>query len=187
MVHLSPPNFLTYSTNLVNESINVLRGGKASFVVVDKSHGNKVSAWELDILIAELAKRNVTVSFISDWSELMLNRTSYLIIASPTTSYSIEECGEIENFVNRGSLLLLFFDPVYEYLEVSELFDPINSIATRFGLSFAKGYLYNEIEHYGFYRNIYVKEFRDNPITRNLTSLVFFTATYIHSMSKGVA
>lgn len=182
-----PPNASTYSIGQANGGINVPGGGKAGLVVVDKSHGNKISAWELDILIAELAKRNVTVSFISDWSRLMLNSTSCLIIASPTTPYSMEECDEIEGFVGRGGLLLLFFDPAYEYLDTSKLSGPINSISNRFGLSFAKGYLYNEGEHYGFYRNIYVREFKDNPITRNLTSLVLFTATHIHSMGKGVA
>jgi len=158
-------------------------------VLVDRSHGNRVSTWDLDILIAELAGKNITVQFTLSWSELtsMLSNASCLIIASPTRAYSAEECDVIEGFVGRGGVLLLFFDPAYEYISMFELFDPINSIATRFGLFFAKGYLYNEENYYGFYRNIYVNRFKNSSITENLNSLVFFTATHIRPSNKGVA
>jgi len=158
-------------------------------VLIDRSHGNRVSTWDLDILIAELAGKNITVQFTFSWSELtsILNNASCLIIASPTRTYSAEECDAIEGFVGRGGVLLLFFDPAYEYISMFELFDPINSIATRFGLFFAKGYLYNEKNYYGFYRNIYVNRFKNSNVTGNLNSLVFFTATHIHPSNRGVA
>jgi protease-4 len=163
--------------------------GGRGLVLVDLSHGNRVSWWELDALIAELVKRNLTVRFASRWSEVKdaLRDASALIVASPTTPYSTEECEAVEGFVNDGKLLLLFFDPAWEWVEVPALSWPINSLASRFGLYFAKGYLYSERESYGMYRNIYVREFADSPLTRNLTSLVFFTATYIHCQDKGVA
>ncbi|MBS7613674.1 hypothetical protein KEJ48_05470, partial [Candidatus Bathyarchaeota archaeon] len=158
-------------------------------VLVDRSHGNRVSTWDLDILIAELVGKNITVQFSSSWSNLasMLSNASCLIIASPTIAYSAEECNTVRDFVSRGGILLLFFDPAYEYLSMYELFDPINSIATRFGLFFAKGYLYNEEDYYGFYRNIYVNRFKSSNVTENLKSLVFFTATHIYPSNKGVA
>ncbi len=158
-------------------------------VLIDRSHGNRVSTWNLDILIAELTSRNITVQFSPSWSNLasMLSNASCLIIASPTMAYSTEECNTIKDFVGRGGVLLLFFDPAYEYLSIHELFDPINSIATRFGLFFAKGYLYNEEDYYGFYRNIYVNRFENSNVTENIRSLVFFTATHIYPSSRGVA
>jgi len=164
-------------------------GGGRGLVLVDLSHGNKASWWELDALIAELVKRDVAVRFTSRWSELedALRGASALIVASPTIPYSAEECEAVERFVNDGGLLLLFFDPAWEWVEVPALSWPINSLASRFGLYFAKGYLYNERESYGMYRNIYVKGFADSPLTKNLTSLVFFTATYIHCQDEGVA
>ena len=173
----------------LEEDMEETSGSRAGLVVVDKSHGNIVSEWDLDILIAELAKRNITLGFASDWSSLksMLNNASCLIIASPTRSYSMSECSDIEEFVGRGGMLLLFFDPSYEYVEIPKLFGPINSVANRFGLSFAKGYLYNEEKHYGFYRNIYITNFRESPVTGNISSIVFFTSTYIHNMNSGVA
>jgi len=173
-----------------NLTANVSAGkGKEDMVLVDSSHGNKVSWWELDILIWELVKRNMTVRFVSQWDELesALNNASALIVASPTEPYSVEESERVEEFVDDGRMLLLFFDPTVEYVEIPALFGPINFLSTRFGLSFAKGYLYNEEEHYGIYRNIYVRRFANSPLTQNLTSLVLFTATHIHSVDKGVA
>jgi len=166
-----------------NVSAGKVEGG---VVLVDSSHGNKVSWWELDILMWELVKRNMTVRFVSQWDELesALNNASALIVASPTEPYSLEESERVEEFVDDGRLLLLFFDPTVEYVEIPALFGPINSLSTRFGLSFAKGYLYNEEEHYGIYRNIYVRSFADSLLTQNLTSLVFFTATHIRSLDK---
>jgi len=172
-----------------NQDAKAFGGDGKRTVLVDNSHGNRVSAWQLDILIAELAMRNTTVRFIQYWRELelSLHDASCLIVASPTTPYSIEESDRIEQFVSDGGTLLLFYDPAYEYVEIPELFGPINSLSTGFGLSFAKGYLYNELENYGFYRNVYVRAFANSPVTQNLESLVFFTAAHIYSLNKGVA
>jgi hypothetical protein len=89
--------------------------------------------------------------------------------------------------VHNGGMLLLFFDPAYEYIDIQTLLEPINSLSTQFGLTFAKGYLYNENEYYGIYRNIYVRNFAKCSLTQNLTSLIFFTATHIYSLNKGIA
>jgi len=158
-------------------------------VVVDLSHGNKVSAWELDILMAELAKRNVVLGFATAWDDVesALESASSLIIAAPTEPYSSAEGETIEEFVSDGRLLLLFSDPASQYLEVPALHGPVNSVAKLFGLSFAKGYLYSEDEHYGLYRNIYVRHFENTSLTRGLESVVLFTSTHIRSSGGSAA
>lgn len=162
-------------------------------VLVDVSHGNVITWWDLDVLMAELAERNVTVSFISSWRDLeaRLKNATCLTIASPTEVYSAEEAESIEDFVNRGGLLLLLFDPSWEYIGSEGLSQgiiaPINSLSHRFTITFAKGYLYNQNENYGIYRNIYIRDFADSPLTRSLNTVVFFTATHIHSADNGVA
>jgi protease-4 len=186
-----PPQAITESSHTL-ESPAAFGTGRGQ-VLIDLSHGNWISWWDLDILIAELAKRDVTVSFVSQWYDLesRLTDASCLIVASPTEVYTDWECDVIENFVDEGGLLLMFFDPAWEYIGYEGLYQgviaPINSLSTRFGLSFAKGYLYNEEEHFGIYRNIYVRNFASSPLTQNLKSLVFFTATHIYSMGKEVA
>lgn len=186
-----PPQAMAQGTNpFASPATQDAREGD---VLVDTSHGNQILWWDIDILIAELAKRNVTVSFISQWYDLesKLESASCFIVASPTEVYSETECKTIEKFVDDGGLLLLFFDPAWEYLGYEGLaagiIAPVNSISTRFGFSFAKGYLYNEEEHYGIYRNIYAKNFSANSLTTGLRSLLLCTATHIYSMQKGLA
>jgi len=169
-----------------NASVVAMGGGT---VIADLSHGNKVSMWELDILAAELANRNMTLGFAASWDDVesQLGHASALIVAAPTKPYSFEEGERIEKFVGDGRLLLLFSDPASEYTDPQALLGPINSLANRFGLSFAKGYLYNEEEHYGFYRNIYVRRFANTSLTGDLDALILFTATHVRPAGRGLA
>jgi len=188
-----PPQSITQSNISVKTEEKVLPLSSVGDVVVDLSHGNKASWWIFDTLVSELAERGIMTSFISEWSDLesRLNETSCLIIAAPTVPYGSEECKAIRDFVDQGGLLLIFFDPSWEYIGPaglqSELTAPVNSLTINFGFSFGKGYLYNEEEHFGIYRNIYIKNFSSSVLTRNLNSIVLFTATYIRSRNGGVA
>jgi len=186
-----PPQVITqssYSTEYPAEPV----AGKGN-VLVDVSHGNQISWWDLDILIAELAKRNATVSLVSQRYDLStkLTNASCLIVASPTEVYTDDECESIRKFVDKGGLLVVFFDPAWEYIGQQGLLQgiiaPINSLSVNFGLSYAKGYLYNEEEHFGLYRNIYIRKFTSSQLTQSLRSLVFFTGTYIRSTGKELA
>lgn len=156
-------------------------GGEGQ-VLVDLSHGNKVSPWNFDMLQAQLSGRGVTVSYSGDWADIedALNSASCLIIAAPTRHYNFSEYRKILDFVNDGKLLLLFYDPSIEFNAVPELNGPVNSLAKYWGFHFGKGYLYNQLENYGIYRNIYIKEFENKSLSDGLESIVFFTSTYLH-------
>jgi len=183
------PGVYTLDSTAEAEAVNVsAKKVERGAVLVDLSHGNRVSTWELDMLAAELAMMNRTLAFVETWDEVesAMGNASALIVAAPTKPYSSEEGERIEEFVDDGRMLLMFFDPASEYLEIPALNGPINSLANRFGLHFANGYLYNEEDHYGFYRNIYVRSFADSNLTRGLSSLVLFTAAHIRS-NHGVA
>ena len=155
-------------------------------MLVDMTHGNRVSRWILNTLIGELVSRGVSIGFVSDWSNLeeSLVNASCLVVAAPTRSYSMEEGAVIEDFVSRGGLLLLLYDPSMEYLTIPELNGPINSLANRFEVNFENGYLYDEENYYGFYRNIYVEEFAETNLTRGVERLVLFTAAPLRSNSS---
>ncbi|MFP3952079.1 MAG: S49 family peptidase [Candidatus Bathyarchaeia archaeon] len=159
-----------------------------SDVLVDLSHGNQVSSWDLDILMAELALGNKTMGFTSEWDDLRsgLDHSSSLVVAAPTVPYTRDEVSTIIEFVEEGGNLLLFFDPAAGYVEIPSLHGSINSVANNFGISFAKGYLYNQEEHYGFYRNIYVEGFEESNITEGLSRVVMFTSAAIHT-EEGLA
>ncbi len=186
-----PPKIITQSSQSPEYPAELVAG--EGNVLVDVSHGNQISWWDLDILIAELAKRNATVSLVSQRYDLSskLANASCLIVASPTEVYTSDECESIRKFVDEGGLLVIFFDPGWEYIGTQGLLQgiiaPINSLSVNFGLSFAKGYLYNEEEHFGLYRNIYVRKFTSSQLTYGLRSLVFFTSTHIRSTGKELA
>jgi len=159
-------------------------GGK---VVVDLSHGNMVSWWSLDALLAELAQRNVTAGFIDTWSgvEEELRNATCLVVGAPAKPYSEAEGRRVEEFVKNGGVLLLLFDPSYEYLGTQGLLNfvvaPINSLASRFGITFAYGFLYSEDDYYGIYRNVYARKFANSTLFEGVKELVFFTAAPVRS------
>ncbi len=166
-------------------SINVTRAGGR--VLVDLSHGNMISWWDLDTLIAELAQLNVTVGFVDEWGRLEeeLANATCLIVASPTEPYREGERRRIRDFVEEGGLLLLLFDPSFEYIGqrglAAYVTAPINTLAMEFGVYFAKGFLYSEEEFYGIYRNIYVKDFVNHSLFEGINSVVMFTAAPVKS------
>jgi len=159
-------------------------------VIVDLSHGNRVSPWEMQLLSAELAPKGVYVGYADTWEELepALAASSCLVIAAPTQPYSLEEYEDIRDFIDDGRMLLFFSDPASEFTDSKALLGPVNSIASRFGLTFGKGYLYNLDDYYGLYRNIYVREFADdNNITGGLDTIVMMTATRLHTTDSDAA
>ncbi|MFP3950877.1 MAG: S49 family peptidase [Candidatus Bathyarchaeia archaeon] len=64
--------------------------GGVGQVLVDLSHGNKVSPWTFDMLQAQLSGRGVTLSYSDDWGDIeeALDASSCLIIAAPTRHYN---------------------------------------------------------------------------------------------------
>lgn len=162
---------------------------KLGQVAVDLSHGNLVSPWVFDILEAELAKRGIFMGYSSEWEtiEKGLNYSNTLIIAAPTSGYSFEEYEVIHDWVKEGNLLVFFSDPSSEFTKVPELLGPINSLANHWGLHFGKGYLYNQEDHYGIYRNIYLRTFEETFLTEDVELLLFFTSTYLSATDSDSA
>lgn len=158
-------------------------------MVVDLSHGNRVSPLVLNLLSAELAMRGVYTGYADTWEELEtgLKTASCLMVAAPTRAYTKDEFKTIEEFVNKGRMLLMFFDPSSEFVDSTALLGPMNSLAYRYGLTFGRGYLYNMVDHYGLYRNIYVRSFRNSSITSGLETVVLFTSTFLHSTDSDAA
>ena len=101
------------------------------------------------------------------------------IIVSPQEEFSKEEKETIDEFVDNGGKLLLIADPTRQ--------GKINSISLEFGLIFEPDYLYNIKENEINYRNIFVSEFKENEITKNLEKIVLYVAGSISSADDGIA
>ena len=62
----------------------------------------------------------------------------------------------------------------------------MNSIAEPLGFVFEEGFLYNLIEHELNYRNIFLRDFRVDPLTEGLEQITFYTAGSIRSNKSGI-
>ena len=101
------------------------------------------------------------------------------IIVSPQVEFSKEEKKTVNEFVDNGGKLLLIADPTRN--------GNINSISLEFGLIFEPDYLYNMEENEINYRNIFVSEFEENEITKNIEKIVLYVAGSISSADGGIA
>ena len=185
-----PTNASLYSSLPTIQTLGGWAGGESkSLVLVDKSHGNLVSYWDLEVLARELMLRNATISFVTSWSSLesKLDSAVAVIIAAPTLEYSEEQVEKLKSFVESGKTLVIMYDPAEEYVRIPDLTWPVNSLSTRFGVFFNSGYLYDEERFFGMYRNIYVEGFRNHTLTTNISRIVLYTSTSICSAGKGVA
>jgi ClpP class serine protease len=185
-----PTNASLYSSLPTIQTLGGWAGGESkSLVLIDKSHGNLVSYWDLEVLARELMLRNATISFVTSWSSLesKLDSAAAVIIAAPTLEYSEEQVEKLKSFVESGKTLVIMYDPAEEYVRIPDLTWPVNSLSTRFGVFFNSGYLYDEERFFGMYRNIYVEGFRNHTLTTNISRIVLYTSTSICSAGKGVA
>ena len=100
-------------------------------------------------------------------------------IVCPQEGFSNEEKETINEFVNNGGKLLLIADPTRR--------GKMNSLSLDFGLIFEPDYLYNMKENEINYRNIFVSEFKENEITKNIGKIALYTAGTITSVDGGIA
>lgn len=152
-------------------------------VVVDSSHSNRFQKDDLVFLHQLLLERNLSITYTGDtgntFCEIVRN-ASALIVISPQNPFSGEEVKCVEEMMGKGGRLFLAFDP-----EINEGQDSsvagINSLASRFGILFYPGYIYNQNSSYGIYRNVIVSDFADGGFLRGLERIVLFTSTAVYS------
>lgn len=183
-------------------------------ILIDLAHDNAFDKEELNVLILRLVSRGLTIKFLSaedslkrellgkieveeplgeEEEELLgeeeeeplgeeeeeLPRADAFIVVCPQWEFSKEEGETIDEFVNDGGKLLLIADPTRS--------SQINSISLQFGLIFESDYLYNMKENEINYRNIFVAEFKETELTKNIEEIALYTAGSISSADCGIA
>jgi len=170
-------------------------------ILIDLAHDNAFDIEELNTLTARLVSRGLTIEFLTEEVDLEkellgeeevekdgdeeeeleeeLAMADAFIIICPRAEFSEEEIEAIEKFVDNEGKLLLIADPTRR--------SKVGSLALRFGLIFEPDYLYNMKEYDTNYRNIFVTEFREDEITRNLEKIALYTAGSVTSAGGGLA
>lgn len=166
-------------------------------ILIDLAHDNAFDIEELNVLTLRLISRGLTIKFLSFEDSLekkLLGKVEEekpldeeeelpvpgaFIIVCPQAEFSEDERETIDEFVNNGGKLLLIADPTRR--------GEMNSLSLDFGLIFEPAYLYNMTEHDANYRNIFVSDFKENPISKNLEKIALYTVGSISSADSGIA
>ena len=183
-------------------------------ILIDLAHDNAFDNEELNVLILRLVSRGLTVRFLSAEDDLKrellgkveeeeplgeeeeeeleeeplgeeeeleeeLPGADAFIVVSPQSEFSKEEGETIDEFISNGGKLLLIADPTRS--------SQINSLSLQFGLIFEPDYLYNMKENDTNYRNIFVTEFKETEITKNIEKIALYTTGSISSADSGIA
>ncbi len=153
-------------------------------VLLDLAHDNAFDIEELNVLTSRLVSRGLTIEFSGNGNnefdlEEELSEVDAFIVVCPQVGFSREERETVGSLVDNGGKLLLIADPTRS----SEM----NSLALEFGLIFEADYLYNQVENEANYRNIFLTDFKENDITKELTKIALYTAGSITSADSGIA
>lgn len=208
---------LDYETDVVPEELSTdfkdIFEVSEGVVLIDLAHGNTFNMEELNVLILRLVSRGLTVKFLSEEDDLktellgeeppvdgeeppldgeepeeeplvieeeepQLEIIAYIVV-SPMFEFYNEEMEAIEEFTEIGGKLLLIADPTKP--------NRINNLSIKFGLIFESDYLYNMKENDINYRNIFITDFEDNEITKDLDKLALYTAGSISSVNGSIS
>ncbi len=168
----------------------------SGMLLVDGAHLNDFTRGEVSYLLDRVASRGFDVEFTGPVATLYsvqqvpseerlallregLRRADSLLVIAPVEAYTRGEVDLVERFVEKGGRLLLIADPTRAA--------DINSLAERFGVTFQPGYLYNNVDYDLNFRNIFVRNFRPDEVTRGLRQIALYTAGSIKSARPWLA
>ena len=145
--------------------------------LLGKEEDEEESSEEEEPIEEEEKQENELLAEEKEEEELQM--ADVFIIVCPLKVFPREEIETIDEFVNNGGKLLLIADPTRR--------SNMNSLSVEFGLVFEPDYLYNLKENDANYRNIFITEFKENEITKELQKIALYTAGSISSDEGGIA
>ena len=156
---------------------------RVGLLVVDRMHRNNFSDNEMADFFSRVESygfdtRQIGLNISSPLDRLLtleaeLKRADSLAIILPRLPFDEDEVRLIKNFIGKGGKVILIGDPARASI--------MNSVAEPLGFIYQEGFLYNLIEHELNYRNIFLRDFRADPLTEGLERITFYTAGSIMS------
>ncbi len=161
---------------------------RAGLLVVDRMHLNNFSDEEMVDFLARVEAHGFETTSIGANAlsvsdrlfvlEAELKRADTYAIILPTVPFEDREVDLIQDFIDKNGKVILIGDPARASV--------MNSVAEPLGFIFQEGFLYNLVEHELNYRNIFLRDFRTDPLTEGLKEITFYTAGSIDSGNSGV-
>lgn len=165
------PDYLSINVNssLPIETTDSFSSGIGT-VLIDLSHENKFNIGDINLLLSRIIARGYNVEYLRENNHLeeKLPGATSLVVISPESSFSTDDVKAVKMFVDKGGMLLMLSEPTGE--------NEINSLASEFGILFWDDYLYNLKENDGNFKYIYLTDFAENNITKDLNRIVFYTS-----------
>jgi hypothetical protein len=163
-----------------------------AIVLLDQTHNNFFSVSELASLTGMITARGGKVENIlsGGYDERtladQLKYAAAYISVSPFQTYTAGEVQLLREFVGRGGRLLVLTDPTrsiarYDnsgFSNVVVFSDVIaaNTLLAPYDITFTDDYLYNMTDYEGNFRNVYIRNFGDHPLTDGLQTVVLYAA-----------
>lgn len=169
--HVTMPDYLSINVNssLPIETNDSFTSGSGT-VLIDMSHENKFNIGDMNLLLSRIIARGYNVEYLRENNHLeeKLPGATSLMVILPESSFSADDVKAVKMFVDKGGRLLMLSEPTAE--------NEINSLASEFGILFWDDYLYNLLENDGNFKYIYLTDFAENNITKDLDRIVFYTS-----------
>jgi hypothetical protein len=113
--------------------------------------------------------------------EDQLKYASSLAVIVPTSEFSTTEILTIQRFVERGGHLLVITDPTLNFGGGASANPPVsgvevaNLLLDSYNITFNDDYVYNLTSNEGNFRHVIFSQFAKDPLTQNLSKVVFFS------------
>jgi hypothetical protein len=200
---IQTPEYMNYTiptpnlSTLVPDPILPVNLSPGKHILIDQTHQNNFKPSEIEPFLVEMSKQNSSIAYTS-YQELFknqLDRADAFVIIAPTFNYTLEEMEAIQSFVQRGGRLLIFAEPTRkfattEYFEsipsATNSVDILNSLLGTYGIMVEDGYVYNQVENEGNFRNVIFREIIDDEITEGVKEIVFFSTHNIRTQQNGL-
>ncbi len=153
------------------EETGIIGARVSGRVVFDAAHDNDFTVSEMYSLLESLSAQGGDYLVVEDAERLAkeLSLAKSLVIISPRQPYTKEEIALLKGFIEKGGRILLLADPTRE--------SRIDSVSSEFGVFYSNDYLYRMDDNAGNYRHIYVGDFEDTSVTKDLERIVLVTAS----------
>lgn len=169
-------------------------------VLLDWAHQNRFDITEFEVLGAALGVRGARFEAVTagyDFSALPLEErlkyASAYLVAAPTQEFTTSEVQAVTRFVERGGRLLVISDPtrgsgffdIFGYYSGPAFGDvaAANALLVAHDLAFSEDYLYNLRRNEGNFRNVFLVDFADLPITEGLGEVALYGVRSVRTLS----
>ncbi|MFB6137545.1 MAG: DUF4350 domain-containing protein [Halobacteriaceae archaeon] len=128
-------------------TVDASADGDGTLVLIDRSHGQRIDRDDLSPLVGALVRAGARVETVTDprGLEERLAAADALVVADPAVPYGPAQLDAVESFVDDGGRLLVAAEPTRRGAGAfgSTRRSRVTALASRFGVAFGTGYLYN--------------------------------------------